>query len=308
MTSEGPKVDMWAEFVFMFNQGDEVVLVTDEDEIKQGRLQYDLGSDYFTLKRVLGRDEVLSWDIVRFIAHDGMPVKKLRGADGSASLLKEESVADRMKQLGHLLEEYEPRELYDVLGIGEIDSLVHAERVQLFDNLWRCIYGEGKDKWDQDKYFTQNPVPLPYDWDREGTKNSSLLEKASLAEKRKKFLKGYEPWQVFEVLGFDSKIWWEVQENLYARLWEYIYGEDRSEWDMQRYEKHNPVEPPPPSTSKNLYFGDPFEVEGIVPRLVNLGNTGPKGGRYDLRYEEAILLHTADGAKGILYDTSTVFV
>ena len=74
----------WIEFNDMFKNNDDVVIVTDDDEFIWGKLT--IGYNGCELKSLNKKKKFYSWDIVRFIAHDGFPVKKLKGADGSASI------------------------------------------------------------------------------------------------------------------------------------------------------------------------------------------------------------------------------
>jgi len=83
--SLNPTPDAWTLFRSMFKDGDEVVITTDEDEFHWGVLTIgDLGCD---VKRPGHKPVYLEWDVIRFMAPDGFPVKKLMGADGHKSIM-----------------------------------------------------------------------------------------------------------------------------------------------------------------------------------------------------------------------------
>lgn len=84
------KVTAWDLFEKIFKQGDEVVVITDYDRFHWGKLSYNFTN--CTLKRP-NKEEVIPWHNVRFISHDGFPIKRLTGADGS-KLIEKINTAD----------------------------------------------------------------------------------------------------------------------------------------------------------------------------------------------------------------------
>lgn len=78
-------------FEGMFKIGDEVVAINDEDRFYWGKLQsYDAHG--FALSKGKGIASVkLDWEEIQFIAHDGFPVQKLLGADGSEKIVLEDT-------------------------------------------------------------------------------------------------------------------------------------------------------------------------------------------------------------------------
>lgn len=82
-----PEPKGWELFNMSFKPDEEVVVVDDDDRFWWGKLGgiTDLG---FTLRH--GRNKVaeLTWEKLRFMAHDGFPVSKIMGADGSATIEK----------------------------------------------------------------------------------------------------------------------------------------------------------------------------------------------------------------------------
>lgn len=69
-------------FDSMFKDGDEVVVVDDDDCVFFGRIEM-TDQDTLVLKTYSSKGITIEWEDVRFISHDGFPVEKLRGADGS---------------------------------------------------------------------------------------------------------------------------------------------------------------------------------------------------------------------------------
>ncbi len=81
--------NLWDLFHSHFKIGEDLIVIDTEDNVFIGR--YVAVSEIgITLKGVFaGREKVHEWDDVRFIGHDGFPVRKLMGADGSPSIEKE---------------------------------------------------------------------------------------------------------------------------------------------------------------------------------------------------------------------------
>lgn len=82
--------DAWRIFCECFKEGDEVFVVSDDDEVFWGRLGplEEQDSD-FVLHRPGGIKHSIPWMATRWVSHDGFPVRKLLGADGSASIEKD---------------------------------------------------------------------------------------------------------------------------------------------------------------------------------------------------------------------------
>ncbi len=87
--------DAWRLFYHTFKEDEEVVVVCDNDEFLWGRL-HSIKADGCVVRRYTGargyydkwnyEDYFVPWDEIRFMAHDGFPVRKLMGADGSKSI------------------------------------------------------------------------------------------------------------------------------------------------------------------------------------------------------------------------------
>jgi hypothetical protein len=91
----------WKLFWEFFKEGDEVVVIDDNDVFHVGKLKE--CDDYgFSLGHPGKRDERLKWIRTRFISHDGFPAERLLGADGSESILKIDT-KDSTKRLRHAL-------------------------------------------------------------------------------------------------------------------------------------------------------------------------------------------------------------
>lgn len=82
MSLKSQKTDAWSLYHAMFKNGEEVVLVLENDEFTWGKI-VKTTADYLTLKSLTDKEEKIHWDDVRFMAHDGFPVRQIFGADGS---------------------------------------------------------------------------------------------------------------------------------------------------------------------------------------------------------------------------------
>lgn len=81
-----PTWSAWKLYWSMFKDGDEVVIITDDDKLYWGELE--THNDGIELIIIRGPSRHYSWDQIRFMSHDGFPVKKLMGADGGKSIEK----------------------------------------------------------------------------------------------------------------------------------------------------------------------------------------------------------------------------
>lgn len=88
--------DAWDLFHRCFKRGEEVFVITDDDGVHWGRLGA-VTEDEFVLSRPGGVAASLKWWDIRWMSHDGFPVRRLLGADGSPSLEREPSVADAIR-------------------------------------------------------------------------------------------------------------------------------------------------------------------------------------------------------------------
>ncbi len=89
------KIDAWTLFHSLFKKGEEVWIITDEDDFIFGKLLDFCDSGCQLLSS--GRTIHFRWDCIRFISHDGFPVRSLHGADGSRSILKEKSIIQHLE-------------------------------------------------------------------------------------------------------------------------------------------------------------------------------------------------------------------
>lgn len=87
----------WDLFNRCFKTNEKVFVIDDKDNIYWGRLGLQ-DSDTFTLTRSGGICVELHWWDMRWMSHDGFPVRKLYGADGSQSIESEDSVMDIIRQ------------------------------------------------------------------------------------------------------------------------------------------------------------------------------------------------------------------
>jgi len=81
------EVDQWDLFHSQFQDGEDVVIILDDDTARQGKLT---AIEQGALIRPPGTkvSTLYDWDRIQFISHDGFPARKLLGADGSESIAK----------------------------------------------------------------------------------------------------------------------------------------------------------------------------------------------------------------------------
>jgi len=79
----------WKLFWECFSIGDDILIIDDDDNLSVGVLVevYDTGCDVRLKKG--SKAKFIEWEAVRFMAQPGFPVRRLHGADGSASIEKE---------------------------------------------------------------------------------------------------------------------------------------------------------------------------------------------------------------------------
>lgn len=77
----------WDLFFECFKVGDDVIVVLDNDKFYWGKILLHEGEEknisFSLCNTVASRIKRLNWEDVTFISHDGFPVKKMIGADGS---------------------------------------------------------------------------------------------------------------------------------------------------------------------------------------------------------------------------------
>jgi len=104
-----PAFNAWKLYWNMFQDGDEVVIITEDDKMAWGEIK--ARGNGCWLKRYCYKDKFFDWDEIRFMAHDGFPVRKLMGADGSKNIekLQTEDVQNQIREGLGL--EYEEKKL-----------------------------------------------------------------------------------------------------------------------------------------------------------------------------------------------------
>lgn len=77
----------WDLYRSMFSDGDFVVVIDENDDMHWGKIK---ATETHAILSWHSRPQpkVIPWTQIRFMAHDGFPVKKLMGADGSTSIEK----------------------------------------------------------------------------------------------------------------------------------------------------------------------------------------------------------------------------
>lgn len=108
--------EIWRE---NFKINDKIVLV-DENENLVGGILSDESEDGCWVKDFLKKEEFFyRWEDIKFIAHDGFPVKKLLGADGSRSIEKidtsaiQEAIRESFSSSGDYLGTIKSKEGYE---------------------------------------------------------------------------------------------------------------------------------------------------------------------------------------------------
>ena len=120
-----PTKDAWELYYACFSNGQNVVIVSDYDAFEWGALRT-VGTGCWLARH--GRtDKFFRWDYIRFMAHDGFPVKRLMGADGS-KLIEGLGTADSTKAIRKALVT-KPRQAHMQATFGDPCRIedVHAE-------------------------------------------------------------------------------------------------------------------------------------------------------------------------------------
>jgi len=92
-------MDAWKLFKKLYKQNDYVLVIDEFDKRFFGKMKYD--DEGLHLTKIDGIRKYLYWDQIRFMCHDGFPVKKLLGADGSDTI-ELESPVDLNKLITYL--------------------------------------------------------------------------------------------------------------------------------------------------------------------------------------------------------------
>lgn len=93
----------WELFNRNFKPGDDVIFINDEDFIGWGKL-LSFKVTGFNIQRTGMKRRFIEWDDIRFMSHDGFPIRQLFGADGSYSI--QEASSDTHALRNALKEEF----------------------------------------------------------------------------------------------------------------------------------------------------------------------------------------------------------
>lgn len=132
-----PTVNAWDLFLRTFKPGQEIVLITEDDRWFWGIL-HGWTQDACILRRPHMRNvtKEIRWENVAFMCHDGFPVSRLKGADGSASIDLEMDIRCGLREVFAKLKEIKLKEL--VIGDPHlIEGPVSA-----------VLYNQGNEGWD----------------------------------------------------------------------------------------------------------------------------------------------------------------
>lgn len=92
------KLTAWQLYRRNFKDGDQVIFVDDDNCIGWGKL-VDSTADGFRIDRTrVGRIRFIYWDQIRFMAHDGFPVRQLFGADGSNTIEQAPTAVEALRR------------------------------------------------------------------------------------------------------------------------------------------------------------------------------------------------------------------
>jgi len=110
MTTQYTK-NAWDLFHSMFKDNEDIVVIDEYDNVYWGKILVektdpDMG---FHLKRINGKTKFFYWHDIRYMGQDGFPLRKLKGADGSASIEKEKSVENEIRTQVVTLQTEKPR-------------------------------------------------------------------------------------------------------------------------------------------------------------------------------------------------------
>lgn len=70
----------WELFRSIFKEGDEVIIITEDDEFKWGKIR--TTEMFCNLTRPGRKEEAIFWEDIRWVSHEGFPVRKLTGVEG----------------------------------------------------------------------------------------------------------------------------------------------------------------------------------------------------------------------------------
>lgn len=80
-----------------FKPGDDVIFIDGDDTIGWGKLVR-ASQVGFVIQRNARRQRFVDWDNIRFMSHDGFPVRQLFSADGSQTIQQASSVAQALRK------------------------------------------------------------------------------------------------------------------------------------------------------------------------------------------------------------------
>ncbi len=140
----------WDLFYSCFTEGDEVVAIDVDDQFFWGKMVNPTfeGCEL----HANGRTRKLLWDDVRFMAHDGFPVRKILGADGSATIEKLDTTDTQAAVRSALSTEFPERPRHQV-RFGDPFDVVEPVHMELYNpgnsgpSFWRHFWNETTRLW-----------------------------------------------------------------------------------------------------------------------------------------------------------------
>jgi len=130
-------VNAWDLFLRTFHVGDEIVLITEDDRWFWGIL-HGWTQDVCILRKPRRQStREVAWENVAFMCHDGFPVSKLKGADGSASIELEEDIREGLRAVFSRLR-----------GKAKLQELVIGDPHLIEGPVSAILYNQGNEGWD----------------------------------------------------------------------------------------------------------------------------------------------------------------
>ena len=152
MSGTTHKKNAWEIYRVCFEEGDCVVLVTDDDVFDWGRLKS--SDEGLTLSWPGKQTRFYDWEDIRFMAHDGFPVKKIMGKEPEVNLrhFKTKIAAIREKfHFGRLIQEL----------WGGCTSMHFGDPFEILDvsatlvNPGNCLYFASEEEYHQNYLYEE---------------------------------------------------------------------------------------------------------------------------------------------------------
>lgn len=132
--------DNWTLLRNMFKEGDEVVLVLEDDTFAWGALR--TLNEGVELYRQACRTKFYPWEIVRFMAHDGFPVRKVTGPP-SDDIIEDLDTVGVQRAVRGLLDAAKPKRKPRTGGWSRTSGLGFGDPY-LIEGVSAALYNRGR--------------------------------------------------------------------------------------------------------------------------------------------------------------------